>query len=211
MDPETIIHSIHQTWIKYSNLLPGGYKVFYGPYERHPLLIIGFNPGGNAKDFIPHLYPPEHEYLTHDYVMARQMRYYLDPRIIGKSVKTNILFFRTSNVQEWNAVPASRRKELEAICASHVSSIIDDMKPTTILAEGIATYRAMKKLLNLQNKSHEEVEYRLEAGKRVLVYKTENLIGIIHPTGARLSRLERQFTKETLAVLIPLPIDRQVE
>lgn len=66
-----------QTWID-NGKDPSGYAIFYSPVKINPTItLIGYNPGGNEKDFDENnlTAPLEHEYFTQNYKLARNVRY----------------------------------------------------------------------------------------------------------------------------------------
>lgn len=211
-------------WEEYKNNLPKGFELFYSPVRLNPdVMIIGFNPGGDAKDAReysdkPELLPEEHGYITYgrqepgkdSYRIAIRM-YELFSKIehektLQNSVKFNLIFFRSHNIAEWNSIDNTIRKDLEGFCHQRVGHIIDTLKPKLILSEGFLTYRRLKDLMAIGKNGEKEDTFPID-GSRTLVksigLEPRKLVGIRHPTGGRppVNKEEWQRISQKLAEL----------
>lgn len=193
---KTLTSDVDKIWSEHS-FLKDGFAVFYSPVVPNPeLLIVGFNPGGDSSSFDrarANQIPEQHEYLCESYAIAKKMRALFESieelPVLERSVKTNLLFFRSPSIAHWNKVDPQYRSKLETFCASKIKEMAAVLRPRFILAEGIKTYTHLRTLLELQ--SEEKVT---KSKNRTLFVSTENssihLLGIIHPTGARISHAE---------------------
>lgn len=179
-----------------------GFQGFYSPVVHHPeLMVLGLNPGGSKDDFdiadcenIPDI----HSYYQYNYPLAKKMRNIfegpLEP-ILKNSVKTNVIFFRSKNMNEWYRLTPAIREEAEKFCNQKVSELITTLKPKRLLLEGFGAYHIAHNVLNLNNQTKKFI-----ALKRNLIIHNEKddlkIIGIIHPTGARPSNKEWEIIKE---------------
>lgn len=201
---ENLVREVEQVWRQHP-FLTAGYSVFYSPVQMNPkLMVIGFNPGGGTDSFDPKQalkIPEKHEYFSEDYPLARRMRSTFESieklDLLENSVKTNLIFFRTRNVEEWETVEPVIRKQLERFSMGKVVEIISTLKPKTLIAEGIETYTYLKRLLSLGDK-----EESMQSQGRSLFIANDNmsprLLGIIHPTGARVNNSEWDKIRDAL-------------
>lgn len=185
--------------------LKDGYAVFYSPVIKEPeLLIVGFNPGGDSSSFDQQRarqVPEQHEYLNESYAIAKKMRSMFESieelPVLERSVKTNLLFFRSPSIVHWNKIDSLSRSKLETYCASKVKEMAAVLRPKFILAEGIKTYTHLRTLLEFKSE-----ERFIKSKNRTLFVSTRNadsyLLGIIHPTGARISRAEWDMIRTEL-------------
>ncbi|AKH98607.1 hypothetical protein [Halanaeroarchaeum sulfurireducens] len=186
-----------------------GFKVFYGPVTTSAeILIIGEQPGGKAASFQPYrerfesgdfALPETHEYISTDWRIAEEMRYLFGGNTspLEESVKTNVNFFRAPDRDYWKAkLSKERREEMERFCSSRVMDIIDKVEPSVIIAEGIGTWDKIKRLLNLTNGQP------IKRGRERLVVRSESsspkIIGLMHPSGARISSSDKDRMKTHL-------------
>jgi hypothetical protein len=207
-----LVSDVHNQWKSLQEkhgCFSSGYSVFYSPVSSNPaLMVIGFNPGGGADSFDEtkaNQIPQEHDYFVHDYALAKKMRDLFSS--IGKSdllknsVKTNLIFFRTKSQDDWNAVEPVVRKQIEMYCRDKVLEMIEVMKPRLILSEGIETYLTLKRALGIQE------DEALESQGRSLFLKAKSsslkLLGIIHPSGARVSNDDWSLIRSRLLVELP--------
>ena len=195
-----ITHQVHAKWLEYQTYVPNGYRVFYGPVVRKGgLMIIGFNPGGDKSTFQERLVPTTHEYLWESYAIARRMRDILGVEAIEKSVKLNRIFFKTRSMKEWQAVEKTKRKELDVYCRDVVKTIVERIEPEIIIVEGFASYTLLSNELALG--VHKERWVCNANGRRLMVFRGK-CVGIIHPSGARLSKADVTLIKATLGEFI---------
>ncbi len=204
-----VLKDVHEKWLSVEASSPffeSGYRVFYSPIRLKPkLMVIGYNPGGGAESFDPddaRIIPTEHDYYLDDYTLARKMRSLfqrmeLEP-LLKESVKLNLMFFRSNNMSQWNQLSPLVRKDIEKFCTNQTVEIIKTLQPKIILAEGIETYLQLKRALRLSSE-----DKSCESKGRSLFIENENtdvrLLGIIHPSGARVSTDEWQVITQTLS------------
>lgn len=163
---------------------PKGFAIFYSPIILNPTVaLIGYNPGGDETSFEETniTVPPENEYLTADYPMAKKVRKIFEAGDIvwalKDSIKFNLIFFRSKNGKDIND------KEIIQFCEQKVLEILREIKPKYIISEGFKTYERLKKLLSADE------ERIIRQGEKAILciakIKDNNpLLGIIHPTGA---------------------------
>jgi hypothetical protein len=170
-----------------------GYAVFYCPVpDNTPLLILGLNPGGGPKDTEHQgIIPEEHEYLSCNYSIACKTRKLFEQSgylwLLKKSVKSNLLFFRTKDKDSWNRVPKCLRKELTKFCDTHVQEIVRQLRPRVILLEGVQTFDQFRARIFPM---HGEESSTRRLGTRRIYVSTRSspgilVIGILHLSGCR--------------------------
>jgi len=200
---------------KSSIIMQNGFAVFYSPFNRNPdLMIIGHNPGKgkddgkfNWKDEAT--IPDVHDYIKMEYSLAiRQNNLWNEMgrlEILRKSIKINLLFFKSKNIAEWNSVEEEIRKPLENFCIDKVKEIIEHVKPKKILCEGVGTFDIFINRV-LKTKA-QPGEIRNHKNKRLFIsaiYNDVYIIGIPHPTGARgISREDLKIIREKLIEFFP--------
>jgi len=129
-----------------------GFAVFYSPPIARPdLLLVGFNPGVSSDaepDFVldTALAVPE----RHDYFQPRPYRLAgamirlfedIDRRaLLERSVKVNLIPFRSRDKRQWRALPAAVRAELEDVSRQIFLDIVHALEPARILTEGLETF-----------------------------------------------------------------------
>ncbi len=199
---------------KYSSYTPG-FKIFYSPIKLNPdLLVLSYQPGGSTDSFErEHKYrfersdfrlPERNEYSTAEYTMAKSIRKFFDfeggQKLLENSVVFPIIFFRAPSIDTWRQVPKEDRKGMEELCIAETVEIIKKIKPKKILALGFSTYQLLKEALPTV-----EVEIPLHTrrnGAERMLIKTNcggfNTLAIIHPSGARISALDREKLKNIL-------------
>lgn len=193
---------IHETFVKWKsyenqyNFWNYGFGVFYSPiYYKPDLMIIGYNVGGTEKDFDESeslIIPEKHEYFTCNYKLARTQKYIwgklnkIDS--LKRSVKLNLNFFRSKNIAQWQTVNKEIRKEVEIFCAEKVKEIICNIQPKLILVEGMKTYDELfHKVFNVLLINSETIKRNKRRIFTKSVYDNKDILGIIHPSGSRLS------------------------
>lgn len=204
-----IQREVFQYWKENHSDWEHGIKVFYGPVnETAELLIVGYQPGGDASSFPParerfesgdFSLPETHEYLSTDWPIAKEMRTLFGPNegLLGESVKTNINFFRAPDIDYWEAhLDKERRDEMQAFCNDCIEEIFEEIEPSVIIAEGIRTWDELQYLLDL------ETENCAKRGRSRLVCTSEGsnpkVIGFMHPSGARISNEDKNRIQDEL-------------
>lgn len=198
---QRLYKEVFDFWRSYEGQYPTwdyAYRVLYSPPKYQPdLMIIGFNPGGDASRVLPghfETWPTEHDYFTQGWPLAKKMRSLFASidllPALRDSIKTNLIFFRTPRIDGsksspekagWNDLPEKVRLELERFSAEKVHEMIRVFQPKLILAEGMKTFDA------LANQVHETQRIK---GRRLFAKGRVNgtpVIGLIHPSGAQVS------------------------
>ncbi|WP_209405620.1 hypothetical protein [Pseudozobellia sp. WGM2] len=183
-----ILRKLNQDWSSVPEPILSGYTIFYSPIKFKPtILIIGDNPGGTESIRQKEL-PAEHEYFKYDYHLARIMRNKIFKgerlnALLKNSVKTNRIFFKTKNLDEFNKLVDS--KNMEAYCFNILDEIIFKLQPKLIFAESLGTFRKLS--------SKETVLLKKESGKSLLVQGIHNditVLGINHPSRASYHKID---------------------
>ncbi len=196
---QRITDETNREWLSKRSLYAGseaGYAVFYSPVSNEAsLLVVGFNPGGDAGSFnvdIASRVPTQHDYFVYDYLLARRMRALFSgigsESILRRSVKTNLIFFRTPTKAAWAEVPPGIRRSLEIFCAARIVEIYHALRPRVVLAEGLDTYDRLRPILGFRSIDE---SLRNHVGRRIyarsMASDGSRLVGLIHPSGARVS------------------------
>jgi|GEM_PF-551058 len=176
-----------------------GFSVFYSPVYSNPdLMIIGYNPGGGKNAFNESeamRIPSDHEYFVENYRLANMMKTIFGKigkiDLLEKSVKCNLIFFRSTNKNEFMSINEKTRKEMEAFCFKQIKEIIVRLNPKLIITEGMQTYDVLLKLLQeppLEIHCLPEISKLGENGRRAYCSgdcDIMKLIGVLHLSGAR--------------------------
>ena len=132
-----------------------GFMVFGSPVITHPdLVIIGFQPGGNKKDFDE--YKDKIFKLPNRLVFldagrrkpfARNLIDLLNAggkKLLTKSVYYNLILFRAPNAKRYwcnrNKLCKPKRLEMEEFCFRKAREIVEELKPKKVLLIGFDTY-----------------------------------------------------------------------
>ena len=207
----TLTHDVRSKWEdlrKQSSAFEAGYAVFYSPVKLKPeLMIIGYNPGGGVADFDLEKsmeVPRTHDYLA-GYRLAKKMRSLFDeigkPDLLTSSVKMNLIFFRSASAAEWSQIAPGVREDAESFCFGKVTETIETLQPKRILAEGIKTYSHLRRLLSMSGQEESILSNGRSLVRTCSSSKVE-LIGIIHPTGSRISRDDWSLIQENVTRLV---------
>ncbi|MGA1861628.1 hypothetical protein OWM07_01900 [Deferribacter thermophilus] len=206
-----LLNEVKKVWEETENnhLKNNGFAVFYSKVRKNPeLMIIGYNPGGGDKDFnIEDVFnlDKEHEYIKYSgkynknekYKTAEVMYKLFEEirklELLEKSVKLNLIFFRSKSEKEWQSLDKNSRILLEQFCFDKIKEIIDFLNPKTILLEGIKTFDLFiseilsKRYGVTKQKIISFYAYSDKSHRRRCIFaKTEfnnkKIIGIIHPS-----------------------------
>ncbi|MEO1034997.1 MAG: hypothetical protein AAFX44_05485 [Pseudomonadota bacterium] len=172
------------------------FGILYGPPSFRPdLLIVGRNPGFNPDDLFDEevvTWPSENEYIRKHWPLAKKLRMVFDDAgkgsLLANSLGTNKLFFKSKSIAReksglgWQDNPLAIRQRLEGFCSKELTNLIDFLEPKTVLALGLSVFDEMadstdRDLLSFKN-------------RRLARFGSSNgrpMIGVIHPTGARVS------------------------
>lgn len=131
------------------------YSIFYSQIDPSPVLILGFNPGGNPDTWDESALAStsfyengEHEYVDCHYPIAVSMRQFLkDIGLINSDEeirpipKTNIVFRRSRSMDGLKISDTQAIEEAKPV----LDQIIKRVAPTTIIFEGISTKKHFEK------------------------------------------------------------------
>lgn len=219
---EDLYRQVQQCWENNQDELPRTrnlkFGIFYSPVLYRPtLMIVGANPGFDTDDDTTcppseNLFyenpPPEGRNPDH-WKIALKLRELFQgaqhKEILRDSVVTNLLFFKSrclskdrnvDRCQGWRDNPnAKARREIEVYCRNKVEEIVSRLNPTRILILGMTTWD------KLAGGKEIRLAVRSKGNVRLAVMGTvfnKNALGIIHPTGARTSSVEREEIAEHL-------------
>ena len=188
-----------------SDLLRHGFNIFSSPVHVNPtVMIITLNPGGD-KDF--KYYPQYDQYKkgkfdTVDnnnciYNCSNFFTKLLDIfapyhyKILDESVRMQILFYRSKNIELWNKKFKSdkkTKKELESYCYDKTIEGIKLIKPKLLLIAGIETFHRLNKNKNMVQKEPCIESYGKDNREREIYFETTwpdgniPILTIIHPS-----------------------------
>lgn len=128
------------------------YSIFYSQVNPFPILLLGFNPGGDPETWdeaelaSQSFYENgEHEYVDCDYEIAVAMRNFLGEVLpiessedIRRIPKTNLIFRRSGSMDELKLTNLQAILDAKPI----LSQIIRHVAPTTTICEGMTTLKA---------------------------------------------------------------------
>ena len=130
-----------------------GYRILYTPpAHRPPLMITGFQPGGDhlhvSKEQLHH-WPAGNDYLDQHWRLAKRLqRIFGDVGkldLIHASVAANVVFFRAPDMSAWNRNPTPVRLELEKFSLDEFIKLVTLFEPHTVLALGLKTFTLLDK------------------------------------------------------------------
>jgi hypothetical protein len=204
-----VVEECRQLWEELEGEYPfwrSGFNVFYSPVQLPVrVVILGANPGGGPDVFDlgrASTIPASHEYFQYVYPMARRMRDLFakagDQEALERSLKLNLNFFRSRDLQEWLSAPAGARLKMEQFSQRKVQEILDRVAAPVVLAEGMATFDRVAELLRASNPDVLVRSGASRAYARARIPGNGRLVGIVHPTGARYSAATWQGVVEAL-------------
>jgi hypothetical protein len=178
-------------------------------------MIIGYNPDNDDKPFSKEddsQLPDFHEYLYHKSKIARKMKYLFEgierDDWLERSIKLNLLFFKSENETQWETLDQDLRNELETFCFIKVNDIIDTIRPRYIITEG---FKVFDILINSVLIGCEKPEVKIGVGGRKIYTKSRyghsQIIGLANLTKDRISYPDwnriKEFLKGDLKDVIP--------
>jgi hypothetical protein len=184
-----------------------GFRVFYSPVHLNPdMMIIGYNPDNDDKPFSKEddsQIPDFHEYLYHKSKIARKMIYLFEGieknDWLERSIKLNLLFFKSENEAQWETLDQALRNELETFCFKKINDIIDTIMPRYIITEGLNVFDI---LINSVLMGCEKPDVKIGVGGRKIYAKSRyghsQIIGLVHLTKHRISYPDWNIIKEYL-------------
>ncbi|MFA9503762.1 hypothetical protein ACERIM_13430 [Natrinema sp. H-ect1] len=186
---------VWEYWDQEHDDWPYGVKTFYSPvHAETDLLILGFQPGGDGKssehdgDFST---PDTHHYVNSDWDLAEEMQKLFSEHeeVLNNSVASNVIFFRSPDIDKWDALPSDRRLAIEKFCWNHIEELIYRVDPNVILTVGIRTFDKVIDRLDLESKVLEK-----RGRERLVVSSAESspqIVGTMHLTGAQIASEDR--------------------
>jgi hypothetical protein len=215
---EDLYREVKQCWENNQNAIPQTrnlkFGIFYSPVRCRPaLMIVGANPGFDTDDDT--MCPPSENLFYHPvgrnpdhWKIAPVLRDYFQKthhaEILRDSVVTNLLFFKSrclgkdrnvDRCQGWRDNPnAKARRAIEVYCRNKVEEIVRRLNPTRILILGTTTW---DKLAGTEIRLAVRHKGNVRLAVRGTIFN-KNALGIIHPTGARTSIVERGKIAEHL-------------
>jgi hypothetical protein len=191
------------------------FGILYGPPRLDPpLLIVGTNPGYDEDDDsqtwpsgnLFAIYPPPPPRDQGRWSLARELRKYFmhigQETVLKESVPTNLLFFKSRGIEDWERNPPAARHRLEEWCSHEVKGLAFKMNPSRILVVGITPFEKLA--------GQTRWEFRGSTRKRLYGTGTvfdKPAMGTIHLTSARprLTPKERLQIEQELARFLSEP------
>ncbi len=181
------------------------YSIYYSQIIPSPVLILGFNPGGDPNNWDKSVLASqtfyennEHEYVDCDYKIAVAMRKFLinvlslsDKEDIRNIPKTNIIFRRSISTNSLGLSKEHAILEAKPI----LNQILIRVAPKTIICEGIGTLEKFEKhycenvnefaddtKIHTPNGKNEALIYKADEGIITILSQSTKLLGIGHPS-----------------------------
>ena len=169
-----------------------GYEIMYGPpIMKPPMLLIGFQPGGDNSDVSQspvgsndgRPWPSISEYgdLNQKYRLAINMRKAFGQQFLAACTGLNVIFLRASGQGSYTKmVPLDVRREFEALGKRVSTTLVETLRPRLILFLG---FKSMETFTSSKN-----VVLRSGKGRSLLAASAVAGVpafGMLHPTGAR--------------------------
>lgn len=134
------------------------YKIYYSHIHPFPIIVLGFNPGGETDGTDLNASKSFYENWEHDYVKYRRNPKYAiaapiynllsfvlrtdDPQIIRQIPATNVIFHRSRNENKLNMQPIQAAREAQPF----LNKIIEEVNPHIVLCVAKTAYDLFKKL-----------------------------------------------------------------
>lgn len=186
------------------------FSILFGPPVSRPdLLILGANPGFSEADLYDEevlTWPERNEYATQDWLLARTLRTMFQSiglqAVLDRSVGTNRLFFKSKSLGPhksglgWADNPPWVRSRLEAYCEAELDKLVQSLEPRAILVLGLSVF----------DRYVDDPGRTLSSGNRrvgqIGTKGTISVLGIMHPTGARMSNSARAVIADGISNLL---------
>jgi hypothetical protein len=207
------------------------YSIFYSSIQRSPLLILGWNPGGNPENWDEAQLASrtfyengEHEYVDCHYKLAVAMRGLL-MSVLGmsnaeeiRSIPKSNLIYRRSTGQ--GTLPLNERAALDE-CRPFVEEVLLRVSPSHILLEGMTTLEAFESIycrevakeldgasIVTPNGARQARIYRADSAHVRCLGKLVTLIGLGHPSKFSSRREWAEVIRRTRSMLEECRITR---
>ena len=174
-----------------------GFQVLMGPpHLNAPLLFLGYQPGKGCKTALEEReygsedrWPDVCEYATEHWRLAQRLQDIFDESVLRGSVGLNAIFVRADSIATYEtSFDSSVRRKIEALCLSCVKEIVCAVQPKKVVVIGFSTL----KLLSPATWS----DHCRNLKGRVLIRRGSvfgyDAVGVLHLTGARMSKADRQ-------------------
>ena len=166
-----------------------GYYVMYGPLiMRPPVLFVGYQPGGDDRDFgIPQRPPApglplESYYATDEWKLAVVMRKLWGRELMAKSTGLNAIFFRSPRIKVYETeVPRTVRRDAAAFCVPMVEKLVNALHPRLAVVIGFRSLELFGPV---------KTELQSSAGRALVKRGTigdHSAYATLHLSGARIS------------------------
>ena len=181
------------------------YSIFYSQVDPSPLLIIGFNPGGDPDSWDESALASrsfyengEHEYVDCHYPIAVAMREFLlkigsinSEDLLRRIPKTNLIFRRSRSMD------GLRLSERDAILEAKpmLDQIIERVVPRVVICEGVSTLQHFEKhycesieeeidgvSVSTPNGQHKARIYKADKAVLSSIQQPVTILGIGHPS-----------------------------
>lgn len=191
------------------------FSILYGPLCVTPeLMILGSNPGFDPKDLYDEeilTWPSRNEYWTQSWPFAVKLRQIFAnagcEEQLRDAVGANLLFFKSKSLGThpsglgWADNPPDIRKELEDFSRRELLGLIKAIDPKTLLVLGLGTFDTI-----VNESCRAECSTSDTRSKRRIFTVGQGfgrrVIGMIHPTGARVSSEDLALVSQCLATEI---------
>ncbi len=196
---ENLIEEVSEKWERSENTYGfsgQGFRVFESPvYPGPDLMVIKYIPADQDEPFREEddcRLPGVHEKFYHDSKIEKKMKYLFEgidrDEWLEKSVKLNLIFFRSENEAQWEGMEKNVRDDLETFCFIKVNDIIDTLKPRYIVTEGLKVFDI---LIHSVLMGCDDPEVKIGVGGRKIYarsrYGHSHIIGLTHLTKDRFS------------------------
>ncbi|MBD9447253.1 hypothetical protein [Rhizobium sp. RHZ01] len=201
-DAEIVCRKIYEeTRSCYDKLKPAlgsaalGFRILYGPpMVRAPYMFLGFQPGGrqDESDEGQHDgWPDQSWHANASSPLANHLRAVFGIETV-KHTGLNMVFFRAPNMKAWDSIPSTLRRELEQFSLERAQRIVEVLEPQHLVVIGLRTFK------QLTNTNGETALLGQRCNRLVVKGEFGGIptSGIVHLSGARVSRQDREKLKE---------------
>jgi hypothetical protein len=165
-----------------------GFKILYAPpKQKAPILFIGYQPGGGAKDRNDkeHVeWPNQCEYAVKEWKLAKKMQKVWGATQLAHCTGLNTFFFRSPSDRVWKSVPRPLRKEMEDFCREKVDKLVQALEPRRIVFIGLGNFNQTIKNASdaLRGEGNDQLLIRAGYFDDIPAY------GVLHLSGARIRK-----------------------
>jgi len=202
LDAETVCRQIYEeTRSHYAELAPKlgsaalGFRILYGPpIVRAPYMFLGFQPGGwqdESNEGQHEGWPDRSWYANAVSPLANRLRAVFGVEMV-EHTGLNMVFFRAPNMKAWDCIPSKLKREMEQFSLERVDRIVETLRPQHLVVIGLRTFQQL-------TKTDGQTALLGQRGNRLVVdgnFGGIRASGIVHLSGARISRYDREQLKE---------------